>query len=62
LSISKPNKEINLFIKEAVFLDMDKKKVIHNVFFESGKDDENLSTLSDFIIEKVLFNLKFRDF
>lgn len=36
-------------------MDMDQKKVIHSVFFETGKDDSNLNSLSDFIIEKVIF-------
>lgn len=34
-------------------MDMEHKKVIHNVFFETGKDDSNLNSLSDYIIDNV---------
>ena len=40
-------------MKEAILLDMEKKTVIYNKFFESGKDDENLNSLSDYLIEQV---------
>lgn len=32
---------------------MEHKKVIHSVFFETGKDDENLNSISDYILENV---------
>ncbi len=32
---------------------MEHKQVIHNVFFETGKDDDNLNSISDYILEKV---------
>lgn len=59
LVISKPNAEVKVFIKEAIILDMEKKKVIHNVFFEEGKDDDNLNTLSDYILENGLLKTAF---
>jgi hypothetical protein len=53
LVISKPNNEIKLYVKEAILIDMEHKQVIHNVFFETGKDDENLNSITDYILEKV---------
>ena len=56
LVISKPNKEINLYIKEAIFADMHTNQIKHSVFFETGRDDENLNTLSDYILENVFYS------
>ena len=45
-------------MKEAILLDMEKKTVIYNKFFETGKDDENLNMLSDYLIEQVEYFVK----
>jgi len=54
LNLSKPTKEIKLFLKEAIFLDLENKKLLHHMPFEIGKDDLNLDQVTEYIFEKKL--------
>jgi len=54
LNLSKPTKEIKLFLKEAIFLDLENKKLLFHMPFEIGKDDLNLDQVTEYIFEKKL--------